>query len=47
MFQYRKKPHGRFRCRWEVRIKMDLREIEWGGMDWIHLVQKGTSGKLL
>jgi hypothetical protein len=27
----------RRRRRWEDYIKMDLREIGWGGMDWIHL----------
>jgi hypothetical protein len=27
----------RFRC--VDNIKMDLREIEWGGMDWIDLAQ--------
>jgi hypothetical protein len=26
------------RYRWENDIKMDLREIGWGGMDWIELV---------
>jgi hypothetical protein len=30
---------GRPKCRWENNIKMDLREIRWGGMDWIHLAQ--------
>jgi hypothetical protein len=24
---------------WEDNIKMKLREIGWGGMDWIHLAQ--------
>jgi hypothetical protein len=28
---------GRPRHRWEDTIKMDLKEIGWGGMDWIHL----------
>jgi hypothetical protein len=28
-----KRPLGRPRCRWVVNIKMDLREIRWGGMD--------------
>jgi hypothetical protein len=28
---------GRPRRRWVGNIKMDLRETEWGGMDWIHL----------
>jgi hypothetical protein len=27
------------RRRWEDNIKMDLREIGWGGMDWIDLAQ--------
>jgi hypothetical protein len=25
--------------RWEVNIRMDLREIGWENVDWIHLVQ--------
>jgi hypothetical protein len=32
-----KRPLGRPRRRWEDNIKMDLREIGWGGMDWSHL----------
>jgi hypothetical protein len=27
----------RHRHRWEDNIKMDLREIGWGGIEWIHL----------
>jgi hypothetical protein len=34
-----KRPLGRPRHRWEDNIKMDLREIEWGGMGWIHMVR--------
>jgi hypothetical protein len=34
-----KRPRGRPRRRWGSDIKMDLREVGWGGMDWIHLVQ--------
>jgi hypothetical protein len=30
---------GRSRRRWLDNIKMDLREIGWGGMDWIHLAE--------
>jgi hypothetical protein len=26
-------------CRWVDNIKMDLREIKWGGIDWIDLAQ--------
>jgi hypothetical protein len=38
------KPEGkrlveRPRSRWEDGIKMDLREIGWGGVGWIHLAQ--------
>jgi hypothetical protein len=32
-----KRPLGRLRRRWEDNIRMDLREIGWGGMDWICL----------
>jgi hypothetical protein len=28
----------RYTRRWDNNIKMDLREIGWGGMDWIELV---------
>jgi hypothetical protein len=34
-----KRPLGRPRCRWEDNIKMELREIGWGGMGWIDLDQ--------
>jgi hypothetical protein len=34
-----KRSLGRPRSRWVDNIKMDLREIGWGGMDWIHLTQ--------
>jgi hypothetical protein len=30
-----KRPLGRPRCRWVDRIKIDLREIIWDGIDWI------------
>jgi hypothetical protein len=33
------RPLGRPRRRWVDNIKMDLREIGWGGTDWIDLVQ--------
>jgi hypothetical protein len=34
-----RRPLGRPRCRWEDNIKMDLREIGFVGVDWIHLRQ--------
>jgi hypothetical protein len=34
-----KRPLGRPRRRWEYNIKMDLREIGWDGVDWMHRVQ--------
>jgi hypothetical protein len=33
------RPLGRPRCRWEDNIKMDLKEVGWGGMDWIDMAQ--------
>jgi hypothetical protein len=35
----KRRPRGRPRRRWEVNIKMDLRKVGWGGMDWINLAQ--------
>jgi hypothetical protein len=37
-----KRPPGRPRRRWVDNIKMDLREIEWDGMDWIDLALVNT-----
>jgi hypothetical protein len=34
-----KKPLGRPITRWVDNVKMDLRVIEWGGMNWIDLAQ--------
>jgi hypothetical protein len=39
-----RKPKGksllrRLRCRWEDGLKMDLRDIGWGGVEWIHLAE--------
>jgi hypothetical protein len=34
-----RRPLGRPRRRWEDNIKMDLRVVEWGRMDWISLAQ--------
>jgi hypothetical protein len=40
------KPGGRRhlarpRCRWKNYNRMDLREIGWEGVDWIHVAQDG------
>jgi len=34
-----KRPLGRARRRWENNIKMDLQEVECGGMDWIGMAK--------
>jgi hypothetical protein len=34
----------RTRRRWKGNIKMDLREIGWGGVDWIYLAQDRDQG---
>jgi hypothetical protein len=34
-----RRPLGRPRRRWEDNIKMDLREVGWGGVDWIDMAQ--------
>jgi hypothetical protein len=46
------KPEGkgsleRPRCRWEDNIKMNLREIGWGGMDWIDLAEDRNQWRAL
>jgi hypothetical protein len=33
------RPDGRPRRRWEDNIRIGLREIEWEGVDWMHLAQ--------
>jgi ribosome biogenesis protein Nip4 len=35
----RRRPLGRPRRRWEDNIKMDLRKIVFGDVDWFHLAQ--------
>jgi len=42
-----KRPLGRPRCRWEVNIGIDLREIGWEGLDCIHLPQYRNQWKVL
>jgi hypothetical protein len=34
-----RRPLGSPRRRWEDNIKIDLREVGWGGMDWISLAK--------
>jgi hypothetical protein len=34
-----KRPLGRCSRRWEDNIRIDLREIGWGDMDWVDLAQ--------
>jgi hypothetical protein len=36
-----KRPLGRPRRRWEDNIRMNLRGIGWGDMNWIDLAQEG------
>jgi hypothetical protein len=38
---------GRPRRRWVDNTKMDLREIEWHGRDWIELAQNGDQWRAL
>jgi hypothetical protein len=42
-----KRPLGRPRRRWEDGIRMDLKEIGWGNVDWILGSGQGTGGGLL
>jgi hypothetical protein len=43
----RKRPLGRPRHVWANNIKMDLKEIELGGMDFIHLTQDRNQWRAL
>jgi hypothetical protein len=40
------RPLGRPRRWWVDNIKMDLREIGWGGVDWIDMAQVESSGSI-
>jgi hypothetical protein len=40
-----KRPLVKARRRWEDNIRMDLREIEWEVVNWIHLVQDRKQGR--
>jgi hypothetical protein len=40
----RKGSLGRCRHRWDGNIKMNLKEVCYGNVNWIHLAQYGSSG---
>jgi hypothetical protein len=42
-----RRPLGRPRHRWEDNIKMDLQEIGFGNVDWIHWDQDGDRWRAL
>jgi hypothetical protein len=42
-----KRPLGRPRHRWEDGIRMDLREIGWGSVEWIQLAQDRDRSRAL
>jgi hypothetical protein len=42
-----KRSLGRPRRRWENVIRMDIREMGWGSVEWIQLLRIGTGGGLL
>jgi hypothetical protein len=42
-----RRPLGRPRRRWEDNIKMDIREVGCGGMNWIELAQDRDSWRAL
>jgi hypothetical protein len=42
-----RRPIARPKRRWEVGIRMDLREIGWeGGVKWIYVAENGSCGRL-
>jgi hypothetical protein len=36
------RPLGRYGLKWEDNIKLDLKEVGWEGVDWIHPGQDGV-----
>jgi hypothetical protein len=34
-----KRPRGKTRFRWEINIRLNVREVGWEGVDWINLAQ--------
>jgi hypothetical protein len=43
----RTRPRGRPELRWEDNIGMDLREIKWKDVDWIHVAQNTDEWRTL
>jgi hypothetical protein len=43
----RKRPLGRPRCRWKDNIRLDLRETEWEGVDWISVTHGRDQWRIL
>jgi hypothetical protein len=43
----RNRPLGRPRRRWDDGIRMNLREISWGSVDWIQLAQDRGRWRIL
>jgi hypothetical protein len=42
-----KRPLRRSRRRWVYNVKMNIREIGWGGMDWIYLAKDRNQWSVL
>jgi hypothetical protein len=42
-----KRPLGRPRSTWVDNVKMDLRKMGWGGMDWLGLAQEWDQWRAL
>jgi hypothetical protein len=42
-----KRPLGIPRCRWKCNIRIDLREMGWEGVDWIHVYQDNDQWQAL
>ena len=42
-----KRPLENPNCRWEDNIKMDLQEVECGGMDWIDMTEDRDGWRVL
>jgi len=42
-----KRPLGRLGCRWEDTIRMDLAEIGWEILEWMHVAEKRDKWRAL